>query len=198
MASTNFFMVVLVVVFMSLVTNGQKPCCSPEKWTAHLLQKTGAYNAATSGASKRNVSSHIYYDYTLKKLAIFSDVRNTTFNSSTYLQRIMDFNKGVEWRINGKNCTRHQTTEPMPQPCFLDGADFFGYHNMAEMPVEVWFKDDNKGHTSRTTMSREPCVLVTETTRSMGPGLGKYNKHHKEEGNGFGRFCINRDKRVRS
>ncbi|XP_033730827.1 uncharacterized protein LOC117320330 [Pecten maximus] len=59
----------------------------------------------------------------------------------------------------------------MPQPCFLDGADFFGYHKMAEMPVEVWFKDDGKGHTSRTTMSRDPCVLVTETTRSMGPGL---------------------------
>ncbi|XP_033730782.1 uncharacterized protein LOC117320243 [Pecten maximus] len=119
MASATFIAAVFVFISTSVVTDGQKPCCSPDKWTAHLLQKTGAYNSVTTVASKRDVSSLIYYDHTVKKMAIFSEIKNTTFNSTTYLQRIMDFNKGLEWRIDGKNCTRHVTTEPMPQPCFL-------------------------------------------------------------------------------
>ncbi|XP_069132794.1 uncharacterized protein [Argopecten irradians] len=171
MAATSLMTTVLLLCCVAVY--GQKPCCSPDKWTAHLLQKTGAYDTDT-GASKRDVSSRINYDYTLKKMSMFTETRNTTYNTSTFLQTIIDYNKGMEWRISGTDCTRHVTTEKMLPPCFLEGAEFFGYHKMAEMPVEVWFRDDGKGHSSRFTMARDPCVLVTETTRSIMPGYGSY------------------------
>lgn len=94
--------VATVVILLAVPTSGQKPCCSPDKWTAHLMQKTGAYNSATFTASKADVDVYIFYDYTTKQMATNAAVRNATFKSYSYIQRIWDFNKVRPVFINVK------------------------------------------------------------------------------------------------
>ncbi|XP_060084141.1 uncharacterized protein LOC132563395 [Ylistrum balloti] len=58
----------------------------------------------------------------------------------------------------------------MPSPCFLDGASSFGDHMIYKLPVHVWYKESNDGGNIRSTVSRDECLLVMETSLSILSG----------------------------
>ncbi|OWF51962.1 uncharacterized protein LOC110448403 [Mizuhopecten yessoensis] len=159
-----------VVFLFAGVTNGQTPCCSPDQWTGHLLQNTGEYNRVVDTASKADVSTFIYYDHPGRRLATLHDVYNQTTDNRTSVQRIINYSKGLEWRIVGKVCTLHKVTEVMPSPCFLDGASSFGNHMIYKLPVQVWYKEFSDGGNIRSTVAKDNCLLVTETSLSILSG----------------------------
>lgn len=92
---------------------------------------------------------------------------NQTSGNSSSVHRIINYSKGLEWRIVDQVCTRHKIAGAMPSPCFLDGASSFGSHTIYKLPVEVWYKETSDGGNIRSTVSKDDCLLVTETSLSI-------------------------------